>query len=191
MRIFIFLFLCSFSLYAGSDVEKDSIRKNTIRIEFLAKSPYAGLIYERQIFHKKIAGYISIGMGLGDTRKSYPYPTMFNTAFYTSFTKWKVKPILGVGSLVFVEYSPYPATKAERDAFRKTGGDGGPGLSPPFTFIGFAMAGGEVKMTTRLFMQILYTPLFRINDYHWFFKRHKYSSFQYSHFGGINIGYKF
>jgi hypothetical protein len=195
IHVLIAFLLSFFSLNAIIKDKDDSVRvkmrKNSIRLEIGAKSPYCGLLYERELFTKKWSAFISIGAGFGDTRNFYPCPTMFNVAFYTSFSKWRIKPVLGFGSLVFVEYSPYPATKTEREVFRKTGGDGGPGLSPPFTFMGFVMVGGEFKITQRISIQILYTPLFRLNDYHWFFKRHKYSSFQYSHFGGINIGYKF
>lgn len=188
IQVLIAFLLSFFSLNASIKDEVDSVRvkrrQNSMRLEIGAKSPFFGLLYERKLLTKKWSTYISIGTGFGDTRKLYPYPTMFNTSVYLTCNAWKIKPILGLGAFVWVEYRPYPSTVVERTLFRKTGGDGGPPLAPPFNFFETAILGAEIEINTRWNCQLLYTHYF---GYDFIIGKYEGSA----PFGGINFGYNF
>jgi hypothetical protein len=169
---------------------KNRDRKNTIRLEFFGKSTFLGLIYERQITNSQKPIFISAGAGKGVGR-SESFFDMFNLSLYLKLSNKTLKPLIGVGSVLQFDFTPYPSSISERNEIRANPGNSASYFSPPLTVFYYPVVGLEINFSSSLNSQLIFSPLFGYDYYDFLKSVSNNTILGYRVWAGINFGYKF
>jgi hypothetical protein len=137
------------------------LKKNSLRFELLGKLSLYGLYYERKFINEDYDTRLNVGIG-----NFLPTETTFSISFYYCYTKFKYKPIIGLGYTLFYRKFPMPTTKFERDRLLSGNPiDVYPYLREPLKPGFFMPLGLEFHLKKRSSFQILFNSYLIKEDY--------------------------